>query len=245
MVSSPYFYSMQDVSHCRIQIPPSANVGEAFRVATVTGPPEGVQSVEQMIRQICHDQSSQGIFSNANSQYQQYGTASSTSTNGNYSAEWAAYHAAQAAAASGVTAVGTSAPVASGIAAASTTNLATGQAAVAAPSPSVDAYYEQFFRYAYYYGEPAARAYYGAWSPPVGTPNPYGVNPNGPAPVANGAQPVDTSVVSYSHGPASSVSQQPQVPHSGPTYTNTDPSNPRDSSQRRGVSNLPAWMTKG
>jgi hypothetical protein len=38
-------------------------------------------------------------------------------------------------------------------------------------------HYEPFFRYAYYYGEEAARAYYGAWSPPFGTPNPYGVNP--------------------------------------------------------------------
>merc|ERR1712025_636397 len=44
--------------------------------------------------------------------------------------------------------------------------------------PAPDAYYDAFFRYMYHYGEDAARKYYGAWSPPQGTPNPYGVNPN-------------------------------------------------------------------
>ena len=43
-----------------------------------------------------------------------------------------------------------------------------------APSPTdPTAYYDAFWRYVQYYGEDAARKYYGAWSPPVGTPNPY------------------------------------------------------------------------
>lgn len=37
------------------------------------------------------------------------------------------------------------------------------------------AYYEDFWKYAVYYGEAAARLYYGAWSPPEGTPPPAGV----------------------------------------------------------------------
>ncbi len=35
-------------------------------------------------------------------------------------------------------------------------------------------YTDEFFKYAACYGEPAARQCYGAWSPPEGTPNPYG-----------------------------------------------------------------------
>ena len=34
------------------------------------------------------------------------------------------------------------------------------------------AYYNDFWLYSSYYGESAARTYYGAWSPPVGTPAP-------------------------------------------------------------------------
>ena len=37
------------------------------------------------------------------------------------------------------------------------------------------AYYTEFWQYATYYGEAAARAYYKAWSPPEGTPPPAGV----------------------------------------------------------------------
>ena len=49
---------------------------------------------------------------------------------------------------------------------------------VLAPVPAPNTYYVQFFWYAHYYGDAAARQYYGPyWSPPVGTWNPYGVNP--------------------------------------------------------------------
>ena len=37
------------------------------------------------------------------------------------------------------------------------------------------AYYNDFWHYASYYGEAAARAYYTAWSPPEGTPPPEGI----------------------------------------------------------------------
>lgn len=36
-------------------------------------------------------------------------------------------------------------------------------------------YYPDFWNYAAYYGEAAARAYYTVWSPPVGTPPPEGL----------------------------------------------------------------------
>ena len=40
--------------------------------------------------------------------------------------------------------------------------------------PDKTAYYADFWLYATYYGEPAARAYYTQWSPPEGTPAPPG-----------------------------------------------------------------------
>lgn len=46
----------------------------------------------------------------------------------------------------------------------------TDQSAAVPTDPT--AYYKDFWAYVSYYGEPAARAFYGAWSPPEGTPNP-------------------------------------------------------------------------
>jgi hypothetical protein len=37
------------------------------------------------------------------------------------------------------------------------------------------AYYNDYWQYASYYGQAAARVYYGAWSPPEGTPIPAGM----------------------------------------------------------------------
>ena len=78
------------------------------------------------------------------------------------------YYAAQGGAAAGATAGAAPAATAEPAAAAATT------ADGSAPSPTdPTAYYDAFWRYVQYYGEDAARKYYGAWSPPVGTPNPY------------------------------------------------------------------------
>jgi far upstream element-binding protein len=52
--------------------------------------------------------------------------------------------------------------------AAGTADPAATAAAAAAPTDPT-AYYNDFWTYAAYYGEPAARQYYGAWSPPEGT----------------------------------------------------------------------------
>ena len=126
-------------------------------------------------------------------------------------------------------------------------------------TPASDAYYEQFFRYAYYYGEPAARQYYGPhWSPPVGTANPYGVNPNLPAtatittPAATGtAHPATTTTTTTTPAPTApmTTTTTTATSSSGPITTATPaasqpPPQQRETSVRK-VSNLPAWMNKG
>lgn len=141
-------------------------------------------------------------------------------TKSDYSAEWAAYYAAQATSTGQATATTAAAtPTATVAATTVATPAAATTAAAATPAgasttdsqqPAADAYHDAFFRYAYHYGDEAARQYYGAWSPPQGTPNPYGTNPNlstAPAPAATAAAEIKDSSV-------------------------------------RTVSNLPAWMTK-
>jgi hypothetical protein len=46
-----------------------------------------------------------------------------------------------------------------------------------APAAAIDptSYYPDFWNYASFYGEEAARLYYTVWSPPVGTPPPPGI----------------------------------------------------------------------
>ena len=251
---------MQSTTHTRIQIPPTVpNPGDMYRIITVTGPNmEACQQVQSMIHRILSEQSSAGVMSGNHQQQQaQYGsqavsqyTTGSTQPQVNqpgYTAEWAAYHAAQqqqqqqqvqyqetAAAAAAVTA---------------TPEVAATTATVAATNE----YTEPFFRYAYYYGEDAARQYYGAWSPPVGTPNPYGINPNGittpTAAAATTATESTTDVATTGNqNYGSTEQQQSNTSVAAPTVTTTaaddaDAAAARETS-RRHVSNLPAWMTK-
>eukprot|EP00548_Thalassiothrix_antarctica_P011677 CAMPEP_0194160566 /NCGR_PEP_ID=MMETSP0152-20130528/78458_1 /TAXON_ID=1049557 /ORGANISM="Thalassiothrix antarctica, Strain L6-D1" /LENGTH=773 /DNA_ID=CAMNT_0038870265 /DNA_START=50 /DNA_END=2371 /DNA_ORIENTATION=+ len=172
-----------------------------------------------------------------------------------YSKEWAAYYAAQNTAAAQTAAVQT-AVAQTAVAVQNATQINTVETAAASNMHSVvassqgtavatgqetaDTYHEQFHRYAYYYGEEAARKYYGAWSPQQGTPNPYGTNPNGitappqsqaPAPAAAAA-----TAISAANNIAASVAAATNVAALAPVAA------PRDSG-RRGVSNLPAWMT--
>ena len=57
------------------------------------------------------------------------------------------------------------------------------------------AYYKVFWDYAAYYGEPAARAFYGLWSPPEGTPNPNVATTTQSTPVQQVNQPASHSSV--------------------------------------------------
>lgn len=233
---------MQGTTQCRIQIPPHPPPGHTHRIATVTGPsPEACAAVQQMIDRIVREQSSAGVMSGAPMQpggairqqqqgYYGAGTGGPQEHQQGYSAEWAAYHAAQQAAAQ---------------------QQQQAAAAVTAPAPAAaqqqqqqqpgaDAYYEQFFRYAYYYGEDAARKHYGAWSPPPGTPNPYGVNPAGISPAPDAAAAAATSAAPASAAAPVAAAPAPAAP--APAAA-TDTSEARETG-RRHVSNLPAWMTQ-
>lgn len=180
---------LQQRTKTRIQIPPSVP-GQEYRIITVTGPPDGCAKIQEILNRIVMEQSSAFVMSGecfqptvypygqqaaAYGQYYQqaYGSTGSTAGQADYSAQWAAYYASMnqtAISAAGVTQPATTATVAT------TANSVTGSASQG-QSISPDAYYDAFFQYAYHYGEDKARQYYGAWSPPVGTPNPYGTNP--------------------------------------------------------------------
>lgn len=219
---------MQSSTRCRIQIPPTAPPGSMYRVISVSGSAAGTQQVKQMIETIVAEQSSQSVMSGVaftNNQYgqqaygqqqnyygqqaygqqaygqQAYGQQTQAATGQkDYSAEWAAYYAAQAAAGQQTQQAATPAPA----------------PAAAGQQPAHDAYYEVFWQYAGYYGEEAARKHYGAWSPPVGTPNPNAG--------AGGA----------------TATPAPAPTNAAPAVAAGDV---QDSSVRK-VSNLPAWMTK-
>jgi len=223
---------MQSTTHTRINIPSQPSPGETHRIATVSGTQEGCERARQMIQQISAEQGSAGVMAGAPfsggvrgpQRQQPYGGPQENQQA--YSAEWAAYHAAQAAAQQQQQLQQAAQALAA------VTPTATGQ-----QQPAPDTYYEQFFRYAYYYGEEAARKYYDAWSPPAGTPNPYGINPAGiqPAPAAE----------AHAQPPAA----QPQQSSAAPMQAHTQPaahvgSEARETGRRK-VSNLPAWMTKG
>ena len=218
---------MQNKTRTRIQIPGQPTPGQPHRVATVSGTSDACEQVRQMIERIIVEQSSNCVMSSngAGGYYNQgYGQGGyQQEQGGDYSAEWAAYYAAQQ--------VAQQQQQAPAPAPAPTP-------AAAAPGPASDAYYEEFFRYSYYYGEPAARQYYGAWSPPPGTPNPYGVNPDGVTAPPPNAQPA----VAQAPAPAPTPPPAP-APAPAPPAAARAPARGRETSVRK-VSNLPAWMTR-
>jgi far upstream element-binding protein len=279
---------MQSTTQTKIQIPPTVqNPGDVYRIITVTGPTmDACQQVQAMIHRILSEQSSAGVMS-GNQQYHQQQQQQQYNNNGpqvnqpGYSAEWAAYHAAQQQQQQQQQYYGTQAMATPVV---DTTTVTAGSAQqpqqqqVVANTATVAAattneYTEPFFRYAYYYGEDAARQYYGAWSPPIGTPNPYGINPNGitqPATVATttaaaatsaGNQQIYSGDASANATSAVSTSNTPMIAATDNNNTSTgsnvtatsttgnvnaddaDTAAARETS-RRHVSNLPAWMTK-
>jgi far upstream element-binding protein len=260
---------MQSTTQTRIQIPPTVpNPGDIYRVITVTGPSmEACQQVQSMIHRILSEQSSAGVMSgnHAAQSQQPYGNPYTAATSAQspqinqpgYTAEWAAYHAAQQQQVQYQETTNAAAVTA-----------ATQPVAATAAVPATNEYTEPFFRYAYYYGEEAARQYYGAWSPPVGTPNPYGVNPNGiTTPTAAAATTTSAATTSAATTSAATTTATTPVETANPNYgTTTEPGQSiatnaasalttttdddddaaafaRETSQRH-VSNLPAWMTK-
>lgn len=77
------------------------------------------------------------------------------------------------------------------------------------------AYYNDFWQYAAYYGEAAARVYYGAWSPPEGTQPPEGVtvaaDPTGGTTGAVVQQPATTAAVTSTDSASAAAAADPQV----------------------------------
>jgi far upstream element-binding protein len=249
---------MQGTTQCRIQIPPTVqNPGDLYRIATILGPSlEACQQVQAMIHRILSEQSSAGVMSgNANAtthhhqqqqqqqhyqqQQQSYYNNGPQENQPGYSAEWAAYHAAQ--------------QQQQQQAAAATTQATTTAATVtSANAAATNEYTEPFFRYAYYYGEEAARQYYGAWSPPVGTPNPYGVNPNGitlpastPVESAAAAAPAATATMTSAPATVETTAGAVTTTVAAAAHTTIEKVEAENrETSRRHVSNLPAWMTK-
>mmetsp|Transcript_25429 Transcript_25429/g.51314 ORF Transcript_25429/g.51314 Transcript_25429/m.51314 type:complete len:448 (+) Transcript_25429:107-1450(+) len=241
---------MQSTTRCRIQIPPTAPPGSLYRIISVIGPAAGCEQVKQMIERIIAEQSSQsvmaGVAYSGGSQYgqqqaaygqqnyygqqavygqqQAYGqqAAYGQTQKTDYSAEWAAYYAAQAAAQQGATGAATATA-----ATATTSATAAAPAGVAGQQLAHDAYYDVFWQYAAYYGEEAARKHYGAWSPPVGTPNPN-ATASGTAAPSTASATAENPVSAPNAADSTAIYQQSEI---------------KDSSVRK-VSNLPAWMNK-
>ena len=223
---------MQQSTGTRIQIPGQAMPGETHRIATVSGKPEATEQVKGMIQRIIQEQSSNSVTmgSGYSNQYGG-GGGGGWGGGGGYNNQQHAYGAHN----NNYGAAASYAP------------------AAAAPAPASTDHYEPFFRYAYYYGEETARAYYKDWSPPVGTPNPYGVNPNlgaaapapaAPAPAAPAPAPAAPVVQQQQAPPAPQQQQQTQAPAPpAPQQQQQQQQQPRETS-RRHVSNLPAWMNK-
>lgn len=205
---------MQAKSGTRIQIPSYPTPGETYRVATISGGKKGTEMVQQMIASIIEAQSSVPVMSGT---FQSYGSGRKEEEQ--YSAEWAAYHAAQAAAQEQY--AQSQQHLHPNQHQHSTQSISVESTVLSQQQLAPDAYYEEFFRYSYYYGEDAARQHYGAWAPPPGTPNPYGINPNG----------IQTAPVTSAPTPASVTQHHQAVAEARET-------------SKRNVSNLPAWMTK-
>lgn len=111
-------------------------------------------------------------------------------------------------------------------------------AAVVDPSAAVidpndpKAYYGVFWQYASYYGEAAARAYYGDWSPPVGTPPPPGIvvapDPSSTSPAV--ATTATTTISSSTAAATAAVSTATAVPATSTLPSATATSEPSSSS---------------
>jgi far upstream element-binding protein len=219
---------MQGSTNTRIQIPPTVqNPGDLYRVAIVYGPTmEACQQVQAMIQRIIVEQSSAGVMSgNAAIQPSMFGSSDAPHENQpGYSAEWAAYHAAQQQQLQQSQ---------------NNASLQQNQPQKHLAPANTNEYTEPFFRYAYYYGEEAARLYYGAWSPPLGTPNPYGINPIGITPIP--AASATTTTVESTDDSVKATTATVTIGTSG--NTDVSVSTPRETSQRH-LSNLPAWMTQ-
>lgn len=224
---------MQRRSGTKVNIPAHPVPGQQYRVATVTGSQEGCNHVQAMIQQIVNDQSSAAVMSGAPHNNRPVGAGYSRNAYPQHNQAhhfqlqqqqqqqqqeqqskdpaWAAYYAALA-----------------------QQQAKQQEAAAATFTPAGDtSKYEDYFRYEYYYGTEAARAYYGAYPaycPPPDMPNPYGKNPN-----------VATSVPTQTAFAAPAAAPVPAA--SSSSLANSS-SVGMGRGRGRGISNLPAWLVE-
>jgi far upstream element-binding protein len=172
----------------RVQIPQVADIGTnpPMRTISIAGPPEGQQQAKYEIEMVVAGTPAHGGGGMGGARmggmmmggsadpyaaaYGNYGAGASSMYGSYYDpyAAAAAYSAYYGAAAAGYPATTTPTAASSASAAGSSATDAS------AAGGDATAYYAAYWQYAAYYGEAAARMYYGAWSPPEGTPPPEG-----------------------------------------------------------------------
>lgn len=185
---------IQNRLRVRVQIPQSADIGTnpPMRTISIVGTPEAQQQAKYEIEMVVAGTPANGgggfgarSVSNSNmmmmggvadpyaAAYGAYGAANPAASAAAYGSYYDPYGTAAAAAAY-------SAYYGAAAAAATTPTAAAAAAAAAASgtdasSTDLTAYHTAYWQYAAYYGEAAARLYYGAWSPPEGTAPPEGI----------------------------------------------------------------------
>jgi far upstream element-binding protein len=199
---------IQNRHRVRVQIPQQADIGSnpPVRTCSITGPAESQMAARYEIEMILQGQAS-GIPQTS------YSAAAAYDPN---AAAWAAY---------GQAAYDPNMYAAYYSQAAAATATTTAGATEAVPSDPT-AYYNDFWKYASYYGEANARTYYGAWSPPVGTPPPPGIT----LPPATGDQPAAVSSDRAESSAAHASSNVAETNGSDQTAKASDASDPSASS---------------
>lgn len=186
---------IQNRFHVRIQIPQMPDIGSnpPVRTVSIMGTPEAQAAAKYEIEMIAsgnasynRDQDKYGGNYGGNAagsswdaqNYSYYGAAAAAAANP-YAAysynDMAAYYAQYAAAAAAAAGTTTTAAAATSGSTDSSKAGTTATTTTAEVPTDPTTYYKDFWQYAAYYGEAAARMYYGAWSPPEGTPPPEGI----------------------------------------------------------------------
>lgn len=175
--------------HVRIQIPTQPDIGSnpPVRTVSISGTPEAQAMAKYEIELIASGTPIASLAGNTVESYTSggYGGVAASGANMWPGASFNMYAAAanpyggyaypdMSAAYYGQYGYGAAAAAATTPTAAAAAAASTSAAAQEVPTDPT-AYYNDFWQYAVYYGEAAARVYYGAWSPPEGTAPPEGI----------------------------------------------------------------------
>lgn len=210
---------IQNRHRVKVQIPQLADIGTnpPMRTISIVGPPEGQQAAKYEIEMVVAGGPNAvggqrgGQSSDPYSAYGAYGAYGAQTSA--YSGYYDPYSAAAAAAYPYGAYYGSTGYPTATTPTAATAGAAGAATATTAGDPASDptAYYTAYWQYAVYYGEEAARQYYGLWSPPEGTPPPEGYVMPTPEQIAantalaNGAAAAETSASTAASGVDSSA----------------------------------------